>query len=258
MVQARGAVRAVRKGAEGKPRIRAVGEIAGFGGLRAADAAELRALVEAELAFRAGLQAAEADGAEIFDHPEGKFWSIVCAGSTTRVKWGRAGEEGQLSEKSHADEEAAGKFVEKMVRRGGRRARLCGRSNARARESPFALPAVVWCSRACGRSSAGGTACVERRRFGPLIRLERRRCRCRCRRQIKEKTKGGYVRRPPAAGGGKAGPGAAPPPDGGGGKKGGKKREAAGPDAAAAAEAAAAVKAEPAAKKAARGGRGKG
>ena len=123
VVQARGAVRAVRKGAEGKPRIRAVGEIAGFGGLRAADAAELRALVEAELAFRAGLQAAEADGAEIFDHPEGKFWSIVCAGSTTRVKWGRAGEEGQLSEKSHADEEAAGKFVEKMVRRGGRRPR---------------------------------------------------------------------------------------------------------------------------------------
>ena len=112
-----------RKGAESKPRIKAVGEIAGFGGLRAADAAELRALVEAELAFRAGLQAAEADGAEIFDHPEGKFWSIVCAGSTTRVKWGRAGEEGQLSEKSHADEEAAGKFVEKMVRRGGRRPR---------------------------------------------------------------------------------------------------------------------------------------
>ena len=110
-----------RKGAESKPRIRAVGEIAGFGGLRAADAAELRALVEAELAFRAGLQAAEAD-AEVFEHPEGKFWSIVAAGSTTRVKWGKVGEEGQVSEKQHADEEAARKFVDKMVRRLAQRA----------------------------------------------------------------------------------------------------------------------------------------
>jgi hypothetical protein len=103
-----------RKGSESKPRIKAVGEIAGFAGLRAADAAALRAMVEAELAFRAGLQAVEAD-AETFDHPEGKFWSIVAAGSTTRVRWGKAGEEGQLSEKSHADEDAARKFVEKMV-----------------------------------------------------------------------------------------------------------------------------------------------
>ena len=104
-----------RKGSENKPRIKAVGEIDGFDGLRAADAAELRVLVEAELAFRAGLQAVEAD-AEILEHPEGKFWSIVAAGNTTRVKWGKIGEEGQLSEKSHADEDAARKFVDKMVR----------------------------------------------------------------------------------------------------------------------------------------------
>ena len=104
-----------RKGSESKPRIRNVGELVGFDTLRAADAQELRDLVEAENAFRSGLEEAEAD-AEYFEHPEGKFWSILVVGSTTRVKWGKIGEDAQLSEKSHADDAAALKFKDKMVR----------------------------------------------------------------------------------------------------------------------------------------------
>jgi hypothetical protein len=104
-----------RKGAESKPRIKSVSEIVGFETLKASDQKELSDLVEAEAVFRAGLQAAEAD-AEYFVHPEGKFWSILVAGSSTRVKWGKVGEEGVISEKSHADEASAEKFKDKMVR----------------------------------------------------------------------------------------------------------------------------------------------
>ena len=104
-----------RKGAESKPRIKAVTELVGFDPLKPADQAELSSLVEAEVAFRAGLQEAEGH-AQRFVHPDGKFWSIVANDNTTRVKWGKVGEEAVLSEKTHADDAAAQKFVEKMVR----------------------------------------------------------------------------------------------------------------------------------------------
>jgi hypothetical protein len=64
---------------------------------------------------RAVLEEAEGD-TEYFEHPDGKYWSIVCAGNTTRVKWGKTGEPAVLSEKSHNDDAAAAKFMEKMVR----------------------------------------------------------------------------------------------------------------------------------------------
>jgi hypothetical protein len=104
-----------RKGSENKPRIKDVNEIVGFGDLKAADRKELEELVRAEASFREGLSEAEAD-TECFVHPKhAAFWSIVVAGSTTRVKWGKVGEDAVLSEKSHADETAANKFKEKMV-----------------------------------------------------------------------------------------------------------------------------------------------
>ena len=103
-----------RKGAEQKPRIKSVDEIVGFADLEQKDRDELEELVAAEAAFREGLSEAEED-TERFEHPKGVFWSIVVAGSTTRVKWGQIGEEAVLSEKSHADEAAAEKFKAKMV-----------------------------------------------------------------------------------------------------------------------------------------------
>jgi len=103
-----------RKGAEHKPRIKSVDEIVGFADLEQKDRDELEELVAAEAAFREGLSEAEED-TERFEHPKGVFWSIVVAGSTTRVKWGQIGEEAVLSEKSHADEAAAEKFKAKMV-----------------------------------------------------------------------------------------------------------------------------------------------
>jgi predicted DNA-binding WGR domain protein len=104
-----------RKGSENKARIKAVSDMAGFGGLRAEDREELEELVRAEAAFREGLSEAEED-TERFEHEKGVFWSIVVAGSTTRVKWGKNGEDAVLSEKNHADEAAAEKFKDKMVR----------------------------------------------------------------------------------------------------------------------------------------------
>jgi hypothetical protein len=103
-----------RKGSESKARIKDVGDIAGFGDLKKADQEELEELVRAEAAFREGLSEAEED-TERYEHEKGVFWSIVVAGSTTRVKWGKMGEDAVLSEKSHADEAAAEKFKDKMV-----------------------------------------------------------------------------------------------------------------------------------------------
>jgi hypothetical protein len=103
-----------RKGSENKPRIKSVDELVGFENLKAADAAELESLISAEAAAREKLTEAEGD-TEYFLHPDNKFWSIVVAGNTTRVKWGNVGEDAVLSEKQHADEAAAEKFKAKMV-----------------------------------------------------------------------------------------------------------------------------------------------
>ena len=104
-----------RKGAEDKPRITSVDDIVGVGDLEAKDREALEELVAAEAAFREGLTEAEED-TEYFEHPKGAFWSIVVAGSTTRVKWGKIGEPAVLSEKSHKDEAAAEKFKDKIVK----------------------------------------------------------------------------------------------------------------------------------------------
>jgi DNA 3'-phosphatase len=57
-------------------------------------------------------------GATYLEHDEGKYWSIVVAGSKTRVRWGKigAGEEQGVSEKTHKDEQAAEKFKEKTLK----------------------------------------------------------------------------------------------------------------------------------------------
>jgi len=105
-----------RKGSENKPRITDVTAVVGFTDLKPSDRTELEALVSAEASFREGLSQAE-EGTEYFVYPKhGAFWSIVVAGSTTRVKWGKVGEEAVLSEKSHADDAAATKFRDKMIR----------------------------------------------------------------------------------------------------------------------------------------------
>jgi hypothetical protein len=106
-----------RKGAENKPRIKDVNDIAGIADLKPADKKVLEDLVISELSFREGLSQAEAGTEHFTMMKEGAevFWSIVVAGSTTRVKWGKVGEDAVLSEKSHADEAAAEKFKNKMV-----------------------------------------------------------------------------------------------------------------------------------------------
>ena len=108
-----------RKGSENKPRIKSIDEVVGFGELKQSDQDELGALIDEELAFRAGLTAAEGDTEryEHFSTSLGKqvFWSILVVNSTTRVSWGQVGEEAVLSEKTHADEAAAEKFKAKMV-----------------------------------------------------------------------------------------------------------------------------------------------
>jgi len=103
-----------RKGSENKPRIKSVDDLVGFENLKPKDAAELEQLISAEAAFREELTEAEGD-TEYFVHPDNKFWSILVAGNTTRVKWGKIGEDAVLSEKTHADEAAAEKFKAKMI-----------------------------------------------------------------------------------------------------------------------------------------------
>lgn len=104
-----------RKGSENKPRIKSVDELVGFEDLKASDAAELESLIMAESAAREKLTEAEGD-TDYFLHPDGKFWSILVAGNTTRVKWGKIGEDAVLSEKQHANEAAAEKFKDKMIK----------------------------------------------------------------------------------------------------------------------------------------------
>jgi predicted DNA-binding WGR domain protein len=65
--------------------------------------------------MRSLIQAVD-DDATYLEHEKGVFWSIVVAGSCTRVRYGKLGEEGSVSEKEHANEKAAEKFKEKMLK----------------------------------------------------------------------------------------------------------------------------------------------
>ena len=75
----------------------------------------IQEMIEQENEFREGLAAVD-DNATYLEHPDNKFWSIVVAGESTRVRYGAIGEEGSVSEKQHKDEAAAEKFKAKMLK----------------------------------------------------------------------------------------------------------------------------------------------
>jgi predicted DNA-binding WGR domain protein len=105
-----------RKGAADKPRVGSTSELVGFDDLDDDDQENLAELIEAENEFRSALAKVDDDATRL-EHPKngGVFWSIVQADNTTRVRWGTIGEEGAVSEKEHADDATAAKFVAKKI-----------------------------------------------------------------------------------------------------------------------------------------------
>ena len=103
------------KGNANKSKISSTAELIGFDALSKADQEKLSALVSAQQAIVAELAEAE-KGAVRLEHAEKKWWSIVVAGSSTRTRWGKIGEDdNNVSEKAHADAAAAAKFMQKMI-----------------------------------------------------------------------------------------------------------------------------------------------
>ena len=91
------------KGNANKSKIGSTAELVGFDKLSQADQDKLTGLVDAQQAFVAELAEAE-KGAVRLEHPEKKWWSIVVAGSSTRTRWGKMGDDdNNVSEKAHAD-----------------------------------------------------------------------------------------------------------------------------------------------------------
>ena len=105
-----------RKGATDKARISTTAELKGFGDLKKEDQTKLEALVGEATAAREELDEADA-GATRLEHTKdgGVFWQISQSGSSTRTKWGALGTPGSVTDKEHADADAAEKYVEKMV-----------------------------------------------------------------------------------------------------------------------------------------------
>ena len=106
-----------RKGAEEKPRITSTDELVGFDTLKVEDQESISEQIESENQFRGALAEVDADATRL-EHTKdgGVFWSVVQTGNTTRVKWGKSGEAGNVSEKEHKDEGTATKFVEKKIK----------------------------------------------------------------------------------------------------------------------------------------------
>ena len=105
-----------RKGAAEKARITDAAQIKGLDGLKAADKKRLTELIGEEQAFRAELDEADAAATRL-EHTKdgGVFWQISQTGNSTRTKWGPVGTSGSVTEKEHADDATAEKYVAKMV-----------------------------------------------------------------------------------------------------------------------------------------------
>jgi predicted DNA-binding WGR domain protein len=105
-----------RKGAADKARISDVAELEGFEALGTADQSMLTELVSSEAAAREALDGAQSHATRL-EHTKdgGVFWQISQSGRITRTQWGAIGVAGALTDKEHADEAAAAKYVEKMV-----------------------------------------------------------------------------------------------------------------------------------------------
>lgn len=94
------------KGAAGKARITNVAELEGFDDLSQEDQSTLRErLDKAEM------------NATRLEHTKdgGMFWQIAQSGRSTRTHYGVLGTAGAITDKEHANEAAAAKYVEKMV-----------------------------------------------------------------------------------------------------------------------------------------------
>ena len=105
-----------KKGATDKARITNVAELKGFDDLTPEDKEMLEDLVSKEQAKVAELNAADASATRL-EHTKdgGVFWQISLKGSMTRTKWGPLGTPGSVTEKTHADEAAAEKYMNKMI-----------------------------------------------------------------------------------------------------------------------------------------------
>ena len=91
-------------------------ELKGFDDLTPEDKEMLEDLVSKEQAKVAELNAADASATRL-EHTKdgGVFWQISLKGSMTRTKWGPLGTPGSVTEKTHADEAAAEKYMNKMI-----------------------------------------------------------------------------------------------------------------------------------------------
>jgi predicted DNA-binding WGR domain protein len=96
-------------------RLTSADDCEGFEDLKKADKERLQRLIDDEKEFQEGL--AVVDNAAYLEHEKGTFWSIVVAGSSTRVRFGKLGEEGNVLEKEHANEMAAEAYKEEMVKK---------------------------------------------------------------------------------------------------------------------------------------------
>ena len=104
------------KGKAAKARITDVAQLKGFNELKQKDKDRITELVAEKQAMAAELAAADSAATRL-EHTKdgGVFWQISVTGSKTRTRWGPIGAEGSVTEKEHANEAAADKYVTKMI-----------------------------------------------------------------------------------------------------------------------------------------------
>eukprot|EP01104_Vermistella_antarctica_P004545 TRINITY_DN1497_c0_g1_i2.p1 TRINITY_DN1497_c0_g1~~TRINITY_DN1497_c0_g1_i2.p1 ORF type:complete len:368 (-),score=94.81 TRINITY_DN1497_c0_g1_i2:701-1747(-) len=106
------------RGRAGSKRIEVIDDLEGYADLKAGDKKSLKSRIEAVAETNDALSASDdaCDRLENTDGDNNKFWSVQVAGSKTLVKWGNIGEEGFQQLKEHADDDAAIKFKDKMIK----------------------------------------------------------------------------------------------------------------------------------------------
>eukprot|EP00039_Didymoeca_costata_P028995 m.22800 g.22800 ORF g.22800 m.22800 type:complete len:405 (-) comp7441_c0_seq1:1367-2581(-) len=106
------------KGSAKKARITSLDQIEGINDLKQKDQDKIEEMIGEEQEFVKELEEAEKDTIylECKTGGENKFWSIAVKDDVTRVRWGAIGDEGNLSEKTHASNDAAEKFKDKKVK----------------------------------------------------------------------------------------------------------------------------------------------
>ena len=107
-----------RKGSATKNRVTSLDQLAGHDALRDEDQETLERLIGEQGDLLETLAEADKDTTrlECTAGGESKFWSVAVAGNLTRVRWGAIGDEGNISEKQHGDDDTAAKFAEKKIK----------------------------------------------------------------------------------------------------------------------------------------------